>query len=118
MTKEELVQKWIEATKPVGFLELRQDLIKSLSQQMPDAESKVKIKKAIDMMDESKIQEIWRMFAEEHFSEDALEAGVAFFSSELGKKYREERVRASQAAMAAVHKHVFECVNKVFNIVP
>jgi hypothetical protein len=116
--KAQLVQKWIEATKPVGFLELREDMAKSLSQQMPDPESKAKIRKAIDLMDESKIQEVWRMFAEEHFSEDALEAGVTFFSSELGKKYREERVRASQAAMNAVHKHVFECVNKVFGIVP
>lgn len=118
MDRENLVQQWIEATKPVGFLELREDMTKSLCQQMPDAESRAKIKKAIDLLDESKIQEIWRTFAEEHFSEDSLEAAVAFFSSDAGKKYREERVRVTNAAMDSVHKHVFECVNKVFNITP
>jgi hypothetical protein len=113
-----LLQQWMDLVQPTHFGELREDMKQGFAHLAIDDESRQKVQQAIDLLDEAKIRSIWTTIAGEHFSEDSLIAAIAFFSSDLGKKYVAERNKVTKAAVDATHSHIFECVNKVFKIVP
>lgn len=111
MTKEELVQKWIDVTKPISILDFRADMKKGFASTMASfPEQRQMMFDAIDAIDENKLMEIWRTFAEEHFSEDVLAAAVEFFSSQLGQQYTSERSKVRGASMGAIQRHVLEVI--------
>lgn len=112
MNKAELVQLWIEKTKPINLLRLRETLKKSFGKMSGDPELVAKLQRAVDLLDATKITEIWRTFAEEHFSEDALEAGIEFYSSEIGGRYANERDRVAKASLDAVNRHLLDIVTR------
>lgn len=109
--EKDLVARWVEVVKPFSIEELKDRFSASLCATIEeDDETKAAVKAAVKSISVEKIRSILLTFAEEHFSEDALAAAVAFFESEPGRRYYEERKRVTNAALDAINKYMLECI--------
>jgi hypothetical protein len=112
-----LVQRWIDAVKPFDL----DESISAMSVQYGNAMSWdgptiERAKKAITSISKQALTENLRMFAEENFSEESLQAGVEFFESPLGVKYLAQRDVVMKGSQFLITKLIAEGIKKEFGI--
>lgn len=115
--KDDLINRWLELSKPFSVTEFREEMRKAVNKPgLGDEMFGEKLEQIMDLMNEKLLSGIWRMNAEEHFSDDSLAAAVAFFESDLGQKYMQERKRVSDRSMEAVKKEFTDCLIKALGL--
>ncbi len=112
-----LVDRWIRAVEPMDVNAIKGRVGQSYSKAVGlDEETTQKLKQALDGFDQEEMRRILHTFAEEHFSEEALEAAVTFFESELGKRYLKERKGVMKASEDRINQHIAVSVKKAFGL--
>jgi hypothetical protein len=112
-----LVQRWLDAVKPFDIDKIIEVMSVQYGNAMSwDEPTRERAKKALTSINKAALTENLRMFAEENFSEESLQAGVEFFESPLGVKYLAQRDVVRKGSQFLITKLIAEGIKKEFGI--
>lgn len=111
---EALVRRWIELAKPYPVNRINPAAFAAYGRglgQGPEIEESVR--KLAGSLDQTKINEIVAMHAQEVFSEPVLAAALVLLESPAWKAYKEARDQVVDRAQVAIMKHIGEELRKL-----